>query len=108
MPRSERAKQFAPFDALKGLHDALRLKEYEHDAVQKGEISEEEALKISNTLSQIKRGDIVQVKYYSDGHYHDVKGRCELLLDENILKLDKINIPIMEIFDIMLMKNQQD
>ena len=29
MPRSERAKQFAPFDALKGLQKALREKEAE-------------------------------------------------------------------------------
>ena len=26
MPRIERAKQFAPFDTLKGLHEALKLK----------------------------------------------------------------------------------
>ena len=29
MPRIERAKQFAPFDALKGLQKALREKEVE-------------------------------------------------------------------------------
>ena len=106
MPRSERAKQFAPFDSLKGLHEALRLKEYEHNVVQKGDISEEDALKISNTLSQIKNGDIVHVKYFSEGHYHDISGRCELLLDENILKIEKNNIPIMDICDITLIKNR--
>lgn len=30
MPRSKRAFQFAPFDSLKGLHDALKRKEMEH------------------------------------------------------------------------------
>ena len=33
MPRVDRAKQFAPFDALKGLQDALRVKEFEHESL---------------------------------------------------------------------------
>lgn len=35
MPRSKRAFQFAPFDSLKGLHDALKQKEKEHLEKQK-------------------------------------------------------------------------
>ena len=35
MPRIKRAAQFAPFDALKGLHDALKRKEQEHINKQK-------------------------------------------------------------------------
>jgi len=31
MPRQNRAKQFASFDALKGLQNALREKEREHE-----------------------------------------------------------------------------
>ena len=31
MSRQDRAKQFAPFDALKGLQDALRKKEEENE-----------------------------------------------------------------------------
>ena len=31
MPRSQRAKQFAPFDSLSGLFDRLRQAEEEHD-----------------------------------------------------------------------------
>ena len=36
MPRIKRAAQFAPFDALKGLHDALERKRQEHIAKQRG------------------------------------------------------------------------
>ena len=36
MPRIKRAAQFAPFDALKGLHDALERKRQEHIKNQKG------------------------------------------------------------------------
>ena len=53
MPRKDRAKQFAPFDALKGLHDALRLKEYKHEKVAKGEMSEDDAKAISDVLTKI-------------------------------------------------------
>lgn len=35
MPRIKRAAQFAPFDALKGLHDALERKRQEHINKQK-------------------------------------------------------------------------
>lgn len=35
MPRIKRAAQFAPFDALKGLHDALERKRKEHITRQK-------------------------------------------------------------------------
>ncbi|MGN0798717.1 MAG: hypothetical protein ACI4L7_04080 [Christensenellales bacterium] len=41
MPRWERAKQFAPFDALKGLREALRVKEREHDELLKNKIKHE-------------------------------------------------------------------
>ena len=50
MPRIKRAAQFAPFDALKGLHDALERKRQEHIAKQKG-ISEE----IENKEKNIKK-----------------------------------------------------
>ena len=46
MPRIERARQFAPFDALKGLSEALRIKEYEHDRILKGDLSEEKILEL--------------------------------------------------------------
>lgn len=40
MPRIKRAAQFAPFDALKGLHDALERKRQEHIAKQRGTTTE--------------------------------------------------------------------
>ena len=55
MPRSERAKQFMPFDTLKGLKNALRMKEYEHERVSKGELSEEKATEISKKLLNLNK-----------------------------------------------------
>ena len=42
MNRQERAKQFMPFDALKGLKEALKAKEEKLTRVAKRELSEEQ------------------------------------------------------------------
>ena len=42
MDRSERAKQFMPFDAVKGLQEALRVKEQEVEDRQKQQTVKEE------------------------------------------------------------------
>ena len=47
-----RAKQFLPFDALKGLQEALREKEQEQE--EKIELSEESLLKLNNSYNKIK------------------------------------------------------
>ena len=41
MPRIKRAAQFAPFEALRGLHDALERKRKEHISKQKTSINKE-------------------------------------------------------------------
>lgn len=41
MSRADRAKQFAPFDALKGLKEAMKRKEREHDEKLKNKIKHE-------------------------------------------------------------------
>ena len=76
MPRSKRAAQFAPFDALKGLQEALKLKEYEHARIQRIDVSEEESQRISDILNTIEKCDLVEVKYYNeeDEHYHNAIG----------------------------------
>ena len=46
MPRIERAAQFAPFDALKGLHEALRAKEAELEKTDTQAVTEDRAKEI--------------------------------------------------------------
>ena len=74
MPRKDRAKQFAPFDALKGLQEALRLKEYQHDRTIKGDIPEEKIEAISKTLLELEKDDLVEVQYFYDGYYKTLIG----------------------------------
>ena len=85
MPRGDRAKQFAPFDALKGLQETMRIKEFEHDRIVRGEISEDEIKEISSVLSDIEKGDDVQVEFFRDGHVIKLSGSS--LIDVINLKL---------------------
>lgn len=78
MPRTDRAKQFAPFDALKGLQEALKIKEYEHDRIVRGELSEDEIKDISKVLSDIEKGDKVSVEFFRDGHSIQLKGVAKI------------------------------
>ena len=57
----ERAKIFLPFDALKGLKEALR--EKEKILVDKKILSIEEKEKISKKLIQIKKGMIIMLMF---------------------------------------------
>lgn len=102
MPRSMRAKQFAPFDALKGLQDALRLKEYQHEKVLKGDMTEEKASELSNVLINMKKGDVVKVTFFEDGHDKRAEGVIKLLIDEQVIQIEKKKISLDQIIDIEL------
>ena len=72
MSRLSRASQFLPFDALKGLQEALRLKEYENERVVKGELTLDKAKESTQEFLKIKKRDVVKVTFYSkDNHYHN-------------------------------------
>lgn len=102
MPRAERAKQFMPFDALKGLHDALKLKEYEHEKVQKAELSEEDAKRISNTLLNLKNKSEVSVIYFENGHKKSIHGKVKLDIANKIIVVEGTKINLDDLIDIVL------
>ena len=74
MNRQDRAKQFAPFDALNGLREALAKKEYDLGKVERGDHSEELDSEISEKLSKVQRGDRISLTCYEDGYYVKVIG----------------------------------
>ena len=71
--RTARAKQFLPFDALKGLQEALREKEIEYE--ERKELSEETLNNLDSILNRIEIGDIITIKYYKDRRYSEIKGK---------------------------------
>ena len=101
MPRINRAAQFAPFDALKGLQEALRIKEFEHDKISKSELSEEQAKEISKVLFEFEKGDYLEVTYFKNGYYITEIGSAKLIPEESILKISETEINIDDIFKIV-------
>ena len=67
MPRIDRAKQFAPFSALKVLEAAIEKKRLR--AIRRRIPSEHEAQILNDRLSRLEAGERVYVMYYTRGGY---------------------------------------
>ncbi|MBR4465063.1 YolD-like family protein [bacterium] len=101
LTRLERAKLFAPFDAMKGLKEALRDREERHARVARHEISDEQAEENSRAILKLERGMLVEV--YCHHAFHDVVIRgavTELDLTLKKLKLNGKNILFDDIYAI--------
>lgn len=64
MPRSRRAKQFMPFDALTGLREAIAAKERVTEP--RRYLSEDAIAEINETLNGLRKGQVVTIVYYGD------------------------------------------
>ena len=100
--RIARAKQFLPFDALKGLQEALREKEIEYE--EKKELSEETLEELNNKFNQIEKGSFVKIRYYRNGRYSEIKGIVTYIdYTKRKIQIDKIvNINFCDIIDILI------
>jgi len=72
--RADRAKQFMPFDALKGLQEELRAREERRTRVEKRILSEEQIERISAVLIKVRQGTKVALSFYDRGHYLNIEG----------------------------------
>lgn len=63
----DRAKQFLPFDALKGFQEALHEQELEFE--QKVELEEEQSEKINQIICSLKEKDTIEITYYEENIY---------------------------------------
>ena len=102
MNKVARAKQFLPFDALKGLQEALREKEIEYE--EKREIAEDTLNELNNKFNQIENGSYVTIKFYKNGKYSEIKGSVTNIdyIKKKIQLNKKYNINICDIIDILV------
>ncbi len=77
MSKSDRAKQFMPFAALRGYYSAIRDKE--RVISEKRELTEEELLDLNQKMTELKKGDLVVVEFYKDGGYEKISGAVSFL-----------------------------
>lgn len=103
MIRQERAKQFAPFDALRGLREALAKKEREHERQERGEVSEETAAEIEATLIKLKKGDRVRALIFDDGYYVTVEGQVTKFdVTYRYIKVEDGKISFSDLYDLKI------
>lgn len=76
MNREERAKQFMPFDALKGLREELLLRERMALRAPRRELFEEEAERLSAAILALTVGKSVELLVYQNGHYLTLTGEA--------------------------------
>ena len=102
MPPSRRAKQFVPFDALKGLKEAIAAKEKRPEP--RRELSDYMKAQISKALSELRKGQQVTVVYY------DTLEQETIQITGNVMKVDaywqtlqvnKVAIDFSEIYEII-------
>ncbi len=96
MDRENRAKQFMPFDALKGLREALA--EKERIIVPKHDLSEEQKEEINLKLSQVRKKDVITVKFFKNIEYIQLTGMVSQVDNINrILVVVNTKIPFEDI-----------
>ena len=105
MPISERAKQFLPFAAVKGLKEALAKKE--KIPVPKVEMTEESAAELNEKMHLIQKGATVTVTYFCDDEYIRLTG-IVMRLDDifRILRIGDMKIEFDDILDVDLIETE--
>ena len=105
MMRQERAKQFQPFDAMKGLQEALRDREERHTRVERHEISEEQMEKNSEVFQKLKKGMLIRMDCYVA--FHDVSITAivtSIDLTFRFLKMGKEKMCFSDIYQIEILE----
>lgn len=74
MPMSNRAKIFSPFAALRGYEDEIAFEGRDHLKGNRIELSDEGKEALSQKISQLRKGQAITVKYFTDGYYEDIVG----------------------------------
>lgn len=99
MNRIDRAKQFLPFDALKGLREELEKREKERAKCEKKEISESDAQILNEKISKID-GCSAKIIYYKNGEYVETYGKVKLNVCYKYLLVNEDKIFFTDILDI--------
>lgn len=103
MTRLDRAKQFSPFNALRGYYDEIRKEEF--IIVEKKELTDEQIDELNNVVTTLKKGDIVKIVYYDKNGYRTIEGVLSFLdLTMKVLSVIKEKIAFSEILKIERVK----
>ena len=97
MPIEERAKQFMPFSALKGLASKEKI------IVPKKELTQDYAEELNLKLKSLKAGSIITVVYYCKEEYIKLTGMiAKINYDSRIIQIVNTKIPFDDLLDIII------
>ena len=103
MPPSRRAKQFAPFDALKGLKEAIAAKEKRPEP--RRELTDYMIEEINKILIDLRKGQLVTVVYYGslEQEYLQITGTVTKVDPYwKTLQINNVGIDFYEIIEISI------
>ena len=99
----DRAMQFAPFAALKGYYETVRMQE--RITQPKKELGDDAAELISSTLNNLRTGITVKVRYYDIDSYTTIVGVVtEVNYPYRRIKVIKSQIAFNDIYSINILK----
>ena len=100
--RIARAKQFLPFDALKGLQEALKEKEIEYE--ERKELSEDSLYELDKIFKKIGIGNTIIIKFYKNRVYKEINGTVTNIdYNKKKIQINKTqNINISDIIKILI------
>ena len=105
MPVEDRAAQFAPFAALRGLDETIRQQEIIYEP--KRDLSEEKKNELDMKLRILAYGMKIQATYFQKswknpliGQYHTLSGTVEFFDPSVHLRIDDTEIQIQDICDL--------
>ena len=107
MPIEDRAKQFMPFAALKGLPDALAARE--KIIVSRIELSEEMAEELDRRMHELAKGRIATIVYFLKDEYIKITGMVARIDETSrLLQIVNTKIPFDDILEISFPSETSD
>ena len=101
MTNVERAKQFLPFNALRGYYTLIKEKEKVKE--NRKILSTDEYERLEREFNKVKIGCIIRIKYYLEDHYEEIEGmvsKIDLVFKK--IQIVKKEIMIKDIIDLKI------
>ena len=105
MDVGHRAKQFAPFAALRGFEESVRKKEILYEP--RKELSEEKKQELDRKLQYLSTGMWIQVTYFVEspefpgkGKHRIIEGKVDFFDPQIYLRIEDTEIPVSDITDL--------
>ncbi len=103
MSRAQRAKQFLPFAGVKGLDEALSMKELELEYEDAAFLSDDRFEELNRILDTVEPGCRIEIEYYNGQRYvRQISTVIKIGRQERVLMLKDMSVPFEQIRSLTL------